>query len=768
MSQPTRRKNTTKKPSVRKKTTISGNAKKAKSRKITSSSIPQKSVSTPVAKKTSKKQPPLTSSVFSKKKKNKMPKATASLSDSSMLWTKKGKKSDSSSFLRRFFAGIGSFFAFIGKILYFAFRTLIAWLASLINRSKIAFVALLVLIVVLGVGIVDYGINWGKVYPGIRVGSLDLGGKSAEEAQKLIEDSYSARLTDAKVYIFANEEASHDLDAALAKTQDEAFAEQQSVEEVQAQKLVWETDAASLGATIDTRGLVGDALAFGREEGGILNRLSALLSGHEIEPRAHYNEEAIEGLAQDIDASIGEARVNYDVHVIESKAIVEEGHDGNMINRETFTSELDKALLTSNEATPSFVAYTEYAPLQITEEIAEKTCDRINASIIYGAEFVYGDTVWTANATEVGDWVQTRIEETENGWELIAYLDYDLAKNTLINHLRANFEDNEVKVWFSVENGETTVHSDTRGTIPQSQEAIAGLNALLFEGDIPNSTPSVTVNAVTIPKTLSLEKALDSGVVTKVSEYTTEYTANVTNRNHNIHLAADLLNLSIVPADGGVWSFNDTAGNCNEEAGFKGAGSIIDGEYVDEIGGGICQVATTVFNAVYNAGYPVVQRHNHSLYIASYPAGRDAAVSWPDLDLKWKNDTTSDVLLLTSYTESSLTISLYGIDPEYQVSTEIGAWEEGEKYKTQTLTDDTLAPGYSYVKTHGTNGSSITIVRTVLDAEGAILHEDLFRSVYEAKNEVKVEGPKIEEPKTDDSSESSESGTSENDASNTL
>ena len=67
----------------------------------------------------------------------------------------------------------------------------------------------------------------------------------------------------------------------------------------------------------------------------------------------------------------------------------------------------------------------------------------------------------------------------------------------------------------------------------------------------------------------------------------------------------------------------------NFKFGYKNAGAIVDGEYTDEIGGGVCQVATTVYNAVYDAGYPIVERHNHTLYIASYPEGRDAAIAFP-------------------------------------------------------------------------------------------------------------------------------------------
>ena len=182
-------------------------------------------------------------------------------------------------------------------------------------------------------------------------------------------------------------------------------------------------------------------------------------------------------------------------------------------------------------------------------------------------------------------------------------------------------------------------------------------------------------------------------------------------------------------------------GGLQRGEGVSGSGRIIDGEYTDSVGGGICQVATTVFDAVYESGLPIVERHNHSLYIASYPAGRDAAVSYPELDLVWRNDTSSDVLVKVSTQVGSVTATLYGVDPGYQVTTETGQWEAGKKYSTTTKVDDTLAPGTSYVKTRGTDGSIIEVTRTVKDVNGNIVRQDLFASVYDPINEVILKGP---------------------------
>ena len=108
----------------------------------------------------------------------------------------------------------------------------------------------------------------------------------------------------------------------------------------------------------------------------------------------------------------------------------------------------------------------------------------------------------------------------------------------------------------------------------------------------PGEPVEVSVGSGPAPSTSTFDEALDLGLIGEISSYTTEYTTGTgtENRNHNIHLVADLLNRSIAPA-GGTWSFNGTAGECNAERGFLGAGAIIDGEYDDAVGGGICQVA---------------------------------------------------------------------------------------------------------------------------------------------------------------------------------
>ena len=126
-----------------------------------------------------------------------------------------------------------------------------------------------------------------------------------------------------------------------------------------------------------------------------------------------------------------------------------------------------------------------------------------------------------------------------------------------------------------------------------------------------------------------------------------------------MQLVAHLVDDKLI-APGTTFSFNGTTGERTAAKGFLEAPVIINGELQTGLGGGVCQVSTTVFNAAFEAGLPITARTNHALYISHYPLGRDATVNYPDIDLKFVNDTGHWLLLRTFVGSSSLTVDLYG------------------------------------------------------------------------------------------------------------
>lgn len=676
------------------------------------------------------------------------------------LWTKDAPKAGSSPnpLLRSlvcFSRFLLSLLVLIGHGLKWTGRSFV----SLVAHNRAALVVTVVVALLAAGFLVDAGVNGGRAYAGVSIGTVDVSGKTADEMRDLVEQAYAGRLDQGSVTIYATDDAAARAAHPMAGAEDEALAEQRSVEEARRNKLLWTTDASSLGATLPVDDLVNEALAVGREDGGIAARFDALLHGRAVAVRASYDEQALESLAADIDATIGEPRVDYGMTLADGKASVTEGHAGYMVDRSAFSHKLDQAFLEDSPEDNSFVARVSYTPLRIDKTAAQQTCDRVNDAIASGARFVYQDATWDASATDVGGWVASRIEETDNGWSLIPFLDESHAKSAILTHVQQSNGD-AVKVSFERQGNEVMVHTEGSGDIPLVSETVQALDDVLFGETGSEASPSdgtgnahaqrpdpgqpveVAVGSGPAPAETTFDEALGLGLITDVSSFTTAYTsgAGTENRNHNIHLVSDMLSDSIVKP-GENWSFNGTAGDCDEEKGFLGAGAIIDGEYDDAVGGGICQVATTMFNAVYNSGYPVLTRHNHTLYMSSYPMGRDAAVSWPDLDLVWKNDGTSDILVRLAYTNSTVTVTLYGVDPGYQVHSTVGKWVEGKKHATRVERDDGMSRGTSYTKTAGTDGKSITVVRTVSAADGTVLHEDTFDSTYDPVTKVIVAAP---------------------------
>src|SRR5262249_60075903 len=125
-----------------------------------------------------------------------------------------------------------------------------------------------------------------------------------------------------------------------------------------------------------------------------------------------------------------------------------------------------------------------------------------------------------------------------------------------------------------------------------------------------------------------------------------------------------------VVAPGAVFSLNDALGPRTPERGFVRA-PVFYGEFTEDYGGGVSQLATTVFNAVFFGGYVDVAHQPHSIYISRYPMGRESTINWGTIDVKFRDDSHAGVLIRASYTSSSITVSFYG-DKEGKVVTAQG------------------------------------------------------------------------------------------------
>ena len=225
-----------------------------------------------------------------------------------------------------------------------------------------------------------------------------------------------------------------------------------------------------------------------------------------------------------------------------------------------------------------------------------------------------------------------------------------------------------------------------------------------------------------------------------VGSYTTIY-GGEPNRIHNVQLVSRLIDRTLIPP-GTTFSFNETTGERTEEKGFREAPVIINGELENGLGGGVCQVSTTVFNAAYEAGLGITARTNHALYIDHYPLARDATVNYPDLDLRFVNDTPGWLLVRTFVGPSSLTVNLYGTPVNRRVESETAPLVTTGSIPTKKVFDSDLFVGESLLEEAGAPPRSTSVRRRVYSQAGKLLHEDAWSSYYRSEEAVYRVGTK--------------------------
>jgi vancomycin resistance protein YoaR len=149
----------------------------------------------------------------------------------------------------------------------------------------------------------------------------------------------------------------------------------------------------------------------------------------------------------------------------------------------------------------------------------------------------------------------------------------------------------------------------------------------------------------------------------------------------NIHTIADIVKGAVV-LPGETFSLNGYVGARDRGRGFVEAPMILDGRFVPAVGGGVSQFATTMFNAVFFGGFQDVYHKPHSYWISRYPAGREATVSSPAPDLKWRNDSPYGVLITTSYTAKSVTVTFWSTK-RYDIESVSGSRTRIRGFRTQ-------------------------------------------------------------------------------------
>ncbi len=234
-----------------------------------------------------------------------------------------------------------------------------------------------------------------------------------------------------------------------------------------------------------------------------------------------------------------------------------------------------------------------------------------------------------------------------------------------------------------------------------------------------------------------------AGIRELVGEGESSFLGSSWGRIQNIKLAARRLDGRVIP-QGAVFSFNQALGPVDEKTGYKESYVILGDRTEKGVGGGVCQVSTTVFRAAFFAGLPILERHNHSYQLRYYrPTGLDATVYAPWVDLKFKNDTPGDLLLRTFVRGHRLVVRLFGTRDRTVT------WKGPVVLKTtpplppREIPDPSLPPGTRRRVDWAVPGAQVYVLRRVAYDGGETVEERFF-SRYKPWGDIYLVGPPAE------------------------
>jgi vancomycin resistance protein YoaR len=427
---------------------------------------------------------------------------------------------------------------------------------------------------------------------------------------------------------------------------------------------VYEANAEELGLALDQEATAEAATRVGRSDSIVVRPfkwLGSFFSPREVSLRYTVTELQTAGALQMLQGEDLTSFVNPSLELTPEGFVVVPGQAGSGIDVAEVASELLAAAEAEEGPIAISVDKTEVSP-DVSDADAQELADRANNMTAEGIDLTADSATASLSAEQLRAWITPVVDPSE----LDLTFDSDAANAAipgLFSDLQAPVnatvelqggtpvvvpgsngvsccgEDPAAKVWEALEAGETSVELEAVVTEPEHtteevqgwgiSQPVGGSRAWQNGTDIPGPKPGFTT-----------------------------YHACCQSRVHNIQRLADLIRGAVIPP-GGSFSINDHVGPRTREKGFVEAGAIRDGMHVPEVGGGVSQFATTMFNAAYFAGLDITTYQAHTEYFSRYPRGREATMGHPAPDLVIQNNTDYGVLIDTSYTGDSLTVTLW-------------------------------------------------------------------------------------------------------------
>lgn len=411
---------------------------------------------------------------------------------------------------------------------------------------------------------------------------------------------------------------------------------------------IYSLTSNDINFNIDVERTLKSIMSFGRNKNIIVNNfeiLKAFFTQKEIEPTYKYDTTKLEEICKNVELTIKNRFVDdkYSIDEQNNKLIITRGITGNTIN-----IEMEKEKILGNFSN------------QVKHSLNEEVNDLLHLSIIERKP----------NSINLDEMYNNVKREAKD-----AYIDKESNPIKLVKEeIGYDLDIEEVRTLL------TTVENKQEGKV--------------IEVSLKVIEPKVKLQDITY--TLYKDK---------LAGYTTYFDPSQWARANNLAIALEYLNDKII-MPGEIFSYNATIGDTTVAKGYKAAATFKGGRVVQELGGGICQTTSTLYNVALMANLEIVERHQHGLPVGYVPPSRDATVYSPNLDFKFKNTRKYPVKIVTSFSNSgSLNISIFGTKEENEYEVILShKYLSTIPFTTQYEYDETMPEGTQIIVSNGVNG----------------------------------------------------------------
>jgi vancomycin resistance protein YoaR len=495
--------------------------------------------------------------------------------------------------------------------------------------------------------------------------------------------------------------------------------------------------ANQLGVDPDWQGAVAAAARAGDGFGPIrgFRRLHTRFFGAEVLPRIAVSDAALEFALDRIESNVEQEPRNAAIVRRGLRIRIVPSETGQRLDRDASARTMVRSLSSLERAGDAVPLRVATAAPPVTEEMLEPVARR--ARIVVSAPVVVrgAQRQWRLSRERIAQLLLLPSDGTKrlafSGPKATAYFDA-LAERVGNPPVDARFE--------------TTRSGEGIQVIPSrngTELDVAKTARALLRAASSRTNRVATVVVVRAVPDRTTKEALAMGVDRRMSSYKT-WNSGTWDRITNLRLGVLALDDTLVPP-GGTFSLNEAIGERTVERGFRPAPVIIGTRYEEEVGGGTSQVATTVFNAAWEAGLNITERNPHSLYIDRYQLGRDATVYWPSLDLAFANDTKKWVLVKGFVEPDGIRVSVYGGEDRRVESSE-GTREITGSPPVKRVKDPTLPLGTTRLEEYGSSPSRTSVTRTVYGEDGGVIRDETWTTNYRGEARVYRIGTKKPEP----------------------